>query len=124
MIVLDTNAVLRFLLQDNPEMADIVENQMLQNEYLIPIEVVSEAVYVLDKVYKINRDTVQRLFHVILRDANSNIPYRKVVEEAIRVYSETKFDFVDCLMICYANVEGLEVLTFDKKLKNHLQKLR
>ena len=29
MIVLDTNAVLRFLLQDDAEMADFVEDQML-----------------------------------------------------------------------------------------------
>lgn len=122
MIVLDTNAVLRFLLQDDSEMADVVENQMLKNEYLIPMEVVSEAVYVLDKVYKTGRDAIQRLFHVILCDRNSSIPNGKVVEKAIQVYGETKFDFVDCLMIGYADVEGYEVLTFDRKLNNYLRK--
>ena len=121
MIVLDTNAVLRFLLQDNSEMADFVEDQMLRNEYLIPIEVVSEAIYVLDKVYKSGRDSIQQLFHIILCDENSSIPYQNVVEKAIRVYGETKFDFVDCLMIGYANVEGYDVITFDKKLNNYIR---
>lgn len=38
MILFDTNAILRFLLQDNREMADFVEEEMLKDEYLVPID--------------------------------------------------------------------------------------
>ena len=120
MIVLDTNAVLRFLLQDVREMADFVEDRMLRNEYLIPVEVVSEAVYVLSKVYKADRNAVVRLFDILLSDKNSRFPHRKTIEKAVRVYGETKFDFIDCLMAGYAAVERHEILTFDKKLKNYI----
>lgn len=122
MIVLDTNAVLRFLLQDNREMADFVEDQMLRNRYMIPVEVVSEAVYVLTKVYKADRMAVVRLFNVLLSDRNSQFPHRSVVEHAVRVYGETKFDFVDCLMAGYSKQKNHEILTFDKKLSKYLSK--
>lgn len=38
MIVFDTNAVLRFLLQDNLEMADFVEEKMLQEKFSSPLK--------------------------------------------------------------------------------------
>ncbi len=49
-------------------------------------------------------------------------PIEKSSKKRSLIYSETKFDFVDCLMICYADVEGYEVITFDKKLNNYMRK--
>lgn len=120
MIMLDTNAILRFLLQDNQKMADSAEEQMLSKKYLVPIEVVAEVVYVLDKVYKTDRATIHFLIRTVLLNKNSVIPHHSVVEEAIDVYGKTKFDFVDCLMVGYAKHKGYEIFTFDKKLKKYL----
>lgn len=52
MIVFDTNAILRYILQDNIEMADIVEAQIMKHSCFLSTEVIAEMVYVLSKVYK------------------------------------------------------------------------
>lgn len=74
----------------------------------------------LNKVYRIERAAIKRLIEIVLADRNSTIPGRLVVTESIQVYGETKFDFVDCLMVGYAKHEGHEIVTFDKKLKKYL----
>ena len=58
MVIFDTNAILRYVLQDNNEMADTVEKIMSSELCYIPVEVVAEMVYVLSKVYKLQRDEI------------------------------------------------------------------
>ena len=120
MTVLDTNAILRFLLRDDMEKAVCVHDTMEQEMCLIPVEVVAEAVYVLAKTYGVERALVRQKLLNFMWNENVEIPHRAVVETALHHFGETTFDFVDCLMIGYAHVEGHRVLTFDKKLKNML----
>ena len=120
MTVLDTNAILRFLLRDDVEKAVYVRNTMELETCLIPIEVIAEAVYVLVKTYSIERTLVRQKLLNFIWNENIEIPHQAVVETALHHFGETNFDFVDCLMIGYAHVEGHQVLTFDKKLKNAL----
>lgn len=120
MILFDTNAVLRYLLQDNQEMALEVCDQMEKATCTVPVEVIAEAVYVLTKVYKIDRDQVRKVLLGFMAKENVEIPFQNVVMEAIEVYVQTKFDFVDCLMVGYAKYEQCEIFTFDKKLKKRI----
>ena len=120
MIVLDTNTILRSILQDNKEAALLVEDCVSQNECMVPPEVVAEIVFVLLKMYHIDRKAIVNSVLKILGHKNVRVPYKAVVETALHHFGETNFDFVDCLMIGYARVEGHQVLTFDKKLKNML----
>jgi len=120
MIVLDTNTILRCILQDDAKSAALVWDCMARHECLIPPEVVAEIVFVLLKMYRIDRKEIENSVLKILRHKNVRVPYRAVVEMALHHFGETNFDFVDCLMIGYANIEGHQILTFDKKLKNML----
>jgi len=122
MTILDTNAVLRFLLRDDVEKAICVRNAMGQETCLIPIEVIAEAVYVLTKTYNVERTLVQEKILGVLWNENIEIPSQGVVEMALRLFGETKFDFVDCLMIGYAVVESHQIFTFDEKLKKYLSR--
>ena len=124
MIVFDTNALLRCLLQDNKEIADAVEERMNREIFRIPTEVIAEMVYVLLKVYKVDRKTIEAAVNAMIRHDHATVPRRPVMQEALLVFSETNFDFVDCLMIGYAKVEGHQVITYDKKLHNYLQRFR
>jgi len=123
MVVFDTNAVLRYLLRDDLEKAIHVRSMMEQGTCLIPIEVLAEAVYVLSKTYKVERTLIQEKLLGVLWNENVETPQQGVVETALRYFGETKFDFVDCLMIGYALVEGYQVFTFDKKLAKLLSSL-
>ena len=120
MTILDANAILRCILQDNEEAATLVDDQMSRNECLIPLEVVAEIVFVLLKVYSLNRHEIERSVSVIIKHKNVRVPHKRVAEMALRYFGETKLDFVDCLMIGYAFAEGHQIFTFDKKLKKLL----
>jgi predicted nucleic-acid-binding protein len=120
MTVLDTNAVLRFLLRDDEDKAVRVHDIMEQETCLIPIEVLAEAVYVLAKTYCIERTLIQEKLLGFLWNENVETPCQGAVETALRYFGETKLDFVDCLMIGYAVAEGHRIFTFDKKLNKTL----
>ena len=120
MIVLDTNTILRSILQDNKEAALLVEDCVSRHECLIPPEVVAEIVYVLLKIYRLDRKTIVNSVTAILSHENVRVPYQAVVETALRHFGKTRFDFVDCLMIGYSHIEGHQIFTFDQKLKNYL----
>lgn len=59
MEMLDTNMILRYLLNDNKEMADEAEIIIKKGSAQVPIEVVAEVVYVLKGVYSIEREKIK-----------------------------------------------------------------
>jgi len=121
MAVLDTNAILRFLLRDDVEKAAYVRDMMQQGTCLVPVEVLAEVVYVLTKFYKIERTEVQNTLLDFLQNENVEMPSQSVAEVALHYFGETKLDFVDCLLIGYALIDGHQIITFDKELKKILQ---
>jgi len=123
MVIFDTNAILRFILQDNQEMADSVEQQLSKNICYIPVEVIAEIVYVLLKVYHISRTIIAQTVMDLTDTDNITVAQNDVVRCAMEIFSSSTLDFVDCLLIGYAREKQYTVFTFDKKLKNHLDKI-
>jgi predicted nucleic-acid-binding protein len=122
MIIFDTNVILRYILQDNQEMANAFEAELKSNlgNCMIPVEVVAEMVYVLSKIYKIDRPAIAKTIEGIAK-INANLLFnRDVVLHALHVYSTSKLDFVDCLLIGYAKIKNYSVFTFDNDLKKRL----
>jgi predicted nucleic-acid-binding protein len=120
MVIFDTNAILRYVLQDNASMADAVEKELALNSCLLPMEVIAEMVYVLSKVYKIDRATIAETIEGLMKINHVWILYPEVVSCAIWKYASTKLDFIDCLLVGYAKTENYTVYTFDKELKKQL----
>ena len=58
MKILDENMILRYLINDNIEMADKVEEIIDSNEVLILPEVIAEVIYVMRSVYKRERSEI------------------------------------------------------------------
>ncbi|ABP65738.1 hypothetical protein Csac_0084 [Caldicellulosiruptor saccharolyticus DSM 8903] len=56
--LIDANVILRFLLNDIAELNQIAKEIIKNNEVLILNEVVAEIVYVLEKVYKVERKDI------------------------------------------------------------------
>ena len=123
MLILDTNTVLRCILQDDKEAALAANEQMAREEFLLPIEVLAEIVYVLLKVYSFDRATIIHSILTMMKHKNVRIPHKRVVKMGLHYFGETKLDFVDCLMVGYAVVEGHQVFSFDKKLNKILSSL-
>ncbi len=124
MVLFDTNAILRYLLQDNREMADSVEKRLEEELCHIPVEVVAELVYVLTGVYRVERKKVAHTLNDLIEIDNIRVAEADVVRCALGVFAASTLDFVDCLLVGYARERDYTVVTFDKKLQKQLGRIK
>ena len=122
MRILDTNMILRYLLNDNLEMADEVDKIIKKHEVLILPEVAAEVIYVAVKVYRLERSQIVSGFTAFLDTDNVITNCGNVLYKSLKLYERTSLDFVDCLLCAYHTVSGYEICTFDKKLKNLIKR--
>jgi predicted nucleic-acid-binding protein len=120
-IVIDTNVILRFLLNDDKEQAELASQIIANANCIVPIEVVAESVFVLSKVYFHDRKTVCNEIKDFAKIRKSLLLEKDVVCHACDVYASSTMDFVDCLIDGYAKIKGYKAFTFDKKLKKALR---
>ena len=117
MTLIDTNVILRYLLNDIAEQADEAVAVIDAGAFTLP-EIVAEVVYVLTKLYNVPRAKIHGIVAPIFDEVA--VEHHGVIRTALARYSETKFDFVDCLILARKELLGEDVFTFDKKLRNRL----
>jgi predicted nucleic-acid-binding protein len=116
MKIANTNVYLRYLLRDNTKHYETARDLLESTEVYLPVEVLCEIIYVLERVYKINRVEICDNLALLLQDMNIVLPIREVVMESLILYKDTKLAYVDCLLASYSKVNGDEIYTFDEKL--------
>lgn len=121
MIYADANIFLRFILNDNEEMADYAENLLNNEEVFLLHEVISEMVYVLRGVYNTERQEISEKISALLKYTDTTD--KNVILLALQTYAETKLDFVDCILYAYNKIKNADIATFDKKLKNKIKNI-
>jgi predicted nucleic-acid-binding protein len=119
-VILDTNAVIHFNLADNPEKFNTVVNVLRDNDYLVPVEVIAESVFVLEKSRGINRQVIADRLKDFIKFQDNLVPESDVVVYGLNIFAATKFDFIDCLLDGYAKIMSNPVFTFDQDLKKQL----
>ena len=117
----DTNIILRVILRDNEELSPLAREILRTNECYILPEVIPEAVYVLNKVYKFNRKDIanallQLLPLVVVKDV-------RLTRLALNYFAELNFDYVDCILLARNKLYGHQVATLDKKLEKAIATL-
>lgn len=120
--MLDTNIILRYLLDDNEEMASAAEQAIQKGNVQVSIEIMAEVVYVLKGVYGIERKKIMEKLLDFLDEVNAAEP--EVLKLGIKTYAEHNLDFPDCILYAYNRVKGYEIKTFDKKLNKLLRQDR
>ncbi|TDF96198.1 PIN domain-containing protein [Paenibacillus piri] len=123
MNIVDANLILRYLLHDAVQFIDQAMDTIENHHIFIPNEVIAEVVYVLEKVYKVDRPLIYDSLRNLLSYSNIATHDRRILVEALKVYSEIKIDFVDSLLFAYSKIGGHTVFTFDKKLNQMLDDL-
>ena len=117
--IIDTNYALRYLVQDDLEQAIKAKEIIDEGAYILPESLV-EAVYILDKVYKIERKEIYFALLDLLGDIE--MIEKLVCENALRIYGYTKLDFVDCILISRNKLYNDKIYTFDKQLNKEIEK--
>ncbi|MCI8375475.1 MAG: type II toxin-antitoxin system VapC family toxin [Lachnospiraceae bacterium] len=114
MVMLDTNMILRYLLNDNEEMALKAENVIKKEQVYVTIEIIAEVVYVLKGVYSVEREEIKESLLAFLKEVVA--VEEDVLKIGIETYAKHTLDFPDCILYAYHRVKGYEIKTFDKKL--------
>ena len=83
-------------------------------------EVIAEVVHVLSRVYKVSRNDISLAIHCVLLDVK--VENLKALRYALGLFNQTNLDFVDCLLVAYHKVMGVDIMSFDKKLNTELEK--
>lgn len=112
---LDTNILLRLILEDVPEQSLAVE-KLLENGKVFEVAdaALFEMVFVLEKLYRINREQVAKSVLAIVRNTKFNCN-RKLFELIMPLYvQEAKLSIIDCALTHYAKLNNATPLfTFD-----------
>jgi predicted nucleic-acid-binding protein len=116
---LDTNALLRLLLNDVAEQHEAIKKLLrdASSQLAVADIAITELVFVLERYYGFSRQHVSEAVTglMLLREINCN---RTLFEKALPIYvSHSALSFEDCCLSTYATVNQAEPLwTFDKKL--------
>lgn len=121
-IVVDTNPILRFFLNDIPKQKASFEDLLYQAKehkilIIIPQIIIFELNFILDKYYHFSKlDIIDRL-KVLVSTEYLEVESREDFIYALTLYSANSIDFVDCFLVAKAQNLNADLFTFDQKLK-------
>lgn len=118
MIGLDTNVIVRYMMQDDPRQSQkatrLIEALSADAPGFVPLVVVIELVWVLTSCYDLKRDQIAAAMGGILRTKEFIVDRAEQIAQALRTYHTGSADFADCLIERGATSAGCEkTVTFD-----------
>ncbi len=122
MIRIDTNYIVRYLINDNIEMADIAEEILTTKNVFISNEILAEVVYVLLGVYQIPKVDIANQLLELLDFENILVSDKNIINKAFEIFKTKNLDFVDCLLCAYSKRD--KIATFDKKLNQCIKNVK
>jgi predicted nucleic acid-binding protein len=113
---LDTNVVLRYLLNDIPEQSSKTKAVITSSASYITDVVAAEIVFVLERVIGMKRSDIVKLVKSFL--SLPNLIYNDYfLDQSLDLYGENNtLSIVDCYAATEAKVYGNSLVTFDKEL--------
>ena len=117
MIGLDTNVLVRFLLRDDEQQAEMAKALIDRQEIIvISLLTVQETEWVLRTYGKLSKPQVIATFRLLLDAYNLMIESEFILEEVLLMYEASNADFSDCLMtVQYLQLGCEHMVTFDQK---------
>lgn len=120
MIGLDTNILVRLLVEDDPAQTRLV-NRFMQNltadrPAFLSLIVLMELYWVLSTRYAIPRAQLLEVIRSLLALADLTVERREMVVEAITITERSRADFSDILIALQNEMAGCHhTITFDRK---------
>ncbi len=124
MIGLDTNVLVRYIMQDDVKQSakatELIESLGSDNPGYITMVSVVELYWVLTTSYGLTGLQAAQAFEAILRTKQFLVERPDQVMRALRVFGDGRADFADCLIERSASAAGCEqTMTFDVKAAKH-----
>lgn len=118
MIGLDTNVLVRYVMQDDPRQSPranrLIESLSADRPGFVPLVALVELVWVLSGSYGLARAQVAAVLGTLLRSKELVLDRADVVAQALKRFSEDNADLADALIERLAAAAGCPAtLTFD-----------
>ncbi|MCC7082229.1 MAG: type II toxin-antitoxin system VapC family toxin [Burkholderiales bacterium] len=119
MIGLDTNILVRYIMQDDARQSflatRLVESLSSESPGFVPLVSVVELVWVLESAYGLGGEKIVVALENLLRAKELVVERAETVWKALRVFEKATADFADCLIERSAASAGCErTMTFDR----------
>ncbi|MGV1100877.1 PIN domain-containing protein [Thiovibrio sp. JS02] len=118
---LDTNVLVRYIVQDDAEQSPVAtalieDGEQAGETFFINQIVLCEVVWVVKRCYNAGRDEIGRMIEQILRTASFRVQRSEEVWRALEIYRQDTADFADCLIACgNSAADCAATATFDRK---------
>jgi predicted nucleic-acid-binding protein len=120
--LVDTNLVVRYLVQDHEKYARAADKLFEACDrgvvviVLLPA-VLAECVFVLESFYEHARGDIASALGALISSPGVEIDEPAIHLNALDRYRRTKIHFVDCLLAATASAENIPVATFDQDFR-------
>ncbi len=119
MIAIDTNVLVRVLIDEPSETAQISAARALvasaRNVFVSQV-VLAETVWVLESAYQLPKAEVLKALDHLVTNAAFSLDEEARCSAAVRLFRQSNADFADCLILTTCRARGLELHTFNKRL--------
>ncbi len=119
--VLDTSVILGFLTGNSKDKKEkfkklILDASLEKKTLFVPLIVIIELVYVLEKIYKLKKQDIRENVESLLSLQPVEIESENVVLESLRLYAEENIKYGDAMILAKSRIANIKpVYTFDKK---------
>jgi predicted nucleic-acid-binding protein len=118
MIGLDTNVIVRYIMQDDAGQAamatELIESLTGEAPGFITLVSIVELVWVLSSSFKLKRAQIVQVLEILLQSRQLMVDQAEHVVRAVRAYASGDADFADCLIERTAAAAGCtRTVTFD-----------
>ena len=120
MIAVDTNVLVRTLVDDPEEKGQVVRARARirrAGKIYVPQIVQVETAWVLESAYGLDRQTMVTVFDGLLANGACTLQDRDTLEKAIVAFRDGSADLSDYMILAESQARGCELVTFDKRLQ-------
>ena len=119
MIGLDTNVIVRYLIEDDPAQAraaaKMIDSLSEENPGFLSLVVMAELVWVLEASYGFEKNEIVKVIENLLRSEELIVEQTELVAQALRIFRVNRAGFTDCLIErCGDAAQCHYTATFDK----------
>ncbi len=120
MIAVDTNVLVRALVDDLEEKGQVVRARARirrAGKIYVPQIVQVETAWVLESAYGLDRQAIAAVFDGLLANGACTLQGHDILEKAIVAFREGRASLSDYMILAESQARGCELVTFGKRLQ-------
>lgn len=117
--LIDTNLIIRFLVNDNPEKVLRVEKLLRdrENRNILLDTVVAEIIWVLSSYYELEKsDVVKKVRALISLDTIECNDF--LINKALTLWEKNNISYIDSYLVAVSQIGNITIYSYDQRLKS------